>query len=203
MEAAISYQCPDCAVARGQQLPDAGDAAPGAAFSRWLSRSSFVDRDAAEPPASGEGDAGDPPASSEGDAGEPTTSGEGDAGEPSSSGDPGGTDGGQLPTPVGAKATAAGAGAAMLGGLLLGPILGGGTFFLVSAGVIGWGVARLVLLAGEERRSPYLRALAMTASGFTVAIGLAVAGAGALPPGLLALAYPAAVYGGWIVVRSR
>jgi len=173
VEAAISYQCPDCATARGQRLPGAeGSASGAAAFSRWLSPRGTSGRDEPADPDPSDPDASDP-------------------------------EGALLPTAVGVKATAAGIGAAMLGGLLLGPILVGGAFFLLSAGVIGWGVARLVLLAGEGHSSPYLRALAMTASGFAVAIGLAVAGAGALPSGLLALAYPAAVYGGWIVVRQR
>lgn len=93
--------------------------------------------------------------------------------------------------------------ASALGGLLLGPILFGGTLFLLSAGVIGWLVARAVYWATAERSSPYVRAVALTLAGFTVAIGLVTSGAGTAPAGLLFLAYPAAVYGGWIVVRQR
>jgi hypothetical protein len=109
----------------------------------------------------------------------------------------------KLPTAVGARGTAAGLVAALLGGLLLGPILTGGTFLLISAGVIGWGVARAVYWATDDRSSPYLRAIALTAAGFSVAVGLVSAGATAAPPGLAFLAYPAAMYGGWIVVRQR
>jgi hypothetical protein len=109
----------------------------------------------------------------------------------------------RLPTATAVRGTAAGLVAAALGGLLLGPILTGGTFLLISAGVIGWGVARAVFWATEERSSPYLRAIALTAAGFSLAIGLVTAGAGAAPAGLAFLAYPAAMYGGWIVVRQR
>lgn len=194
VEAAISYQCPDCATARGQQLPGAeGSASGGSVLSRWLSPRGPSGRDEpAQPSEPADLDASDR------DAADPHTSDRGASDRDAS--DP---EGELLPTAIGVKATAAGIGAAVLGGLLLGPILVGGAFFLLSAGVIGWGVARLVVLAGEGHSSPYLRALAMTASGFAVAIGLAVAGAGALPSGLLALAYPAAVYGGWVVVRQR
>jgi hypothetical protein len=64
-------------------------------------------------------------------------------------------------------------------------------------------VARAVFWATQERSSPYLRAIALTAAGFSVAIGLVTAGANAAPAGLGFLAYPAAMYGGWIVVRQR
>jgi hypothetical protein len=109
----------------------------------------------------------------------------------------------RLPTTVGVRGTAAGLAAAVVGGLLLGPILTGGTFLLISAGVIGWGVARAVFWATEERSSPYLRAISLTAAGFSVAIGLVTAGATVAPAGIAFLAYPAAMYGGWIVVRQR
>jgi hypothetical protein len=111
--------------------------------------------------------------------------------------------GGRVPTATAVRGTVTGLAAALLGGLLLGPILTGGTFLLISAGVIGWGVARAVFWATDDVSSPYLRAIAMTAAGFAVAIGLVTAGAGAAPPGLAFLAYPAAMYGGWIVVRQR
>jgi hypothetical protein len=110
---------------------------------------------------------------------------------------------GRLPTTTGARGTVAGLLAAVVGGLLLGPILTGGTFFLISSGVIGWGVARAVFWATQERSSPYLRAIALTAAGFSVAVGLVTAGVNAAPAGLGFLAYPAAMYGGWIVVRQR
>ena len=93
--------------------------------------------------------------------------------------------------------------AAVLGGLILAPVLQRGFLLLVSAGAIGWGVARAVYWGSEERDSPYVRAIALTFAGFTVAIGLAFAGFGSAPGGIIFLAYPAAVYGGWIVVRAR
>jgi hypothetical protein len=111
--------------------------------------------------------------------------------------------GGRVPTATAVRGTVTGFAAALLGGLLLGPILTGGTFLLISAGVIGWGVARAVFWATDDASSPYLRAIALTAAGFSVAVGLVTAGAGAAPPGLAFLAYPAAMYGGWIVVRQR
>lgn len=113
------------------------------------------------------------------------------------------TPGERLPFTLGARGTVAGVAAAMLGGLILGPVMLGGAFFLISSGVIGWGVARSVYWATAERNSPYLRAVALTLAGFTVAIGLVAAGRTAAPAGMLLLAYPAAVYGGWIVVRQR
>jgi hypothetical protein len=111
--------------------------------------------------------------------------------------------GDRLPTVLGARATVVGVAAATLGGLVLAPVLSQGTFFLLSSGVIGWLVARAVFWVTDDRSSPYLRAIALTLAGFTVAIGLVFAGAATAPAGLLFLAYPAAVYGGWIVVRQR
>ncbi|MEX2324815.1 MAG: hypothetical protein WD576_03625, partial [Nitriliruptoraceae bacterium] len=102
-----------------------------------------------------------------------------------------------------ARAVAIGSAASVGGGLVLRPILLGGAFFLLSAGVIGWLVARSVFWASEERTNPLLRSLAMTLAGFSVAIGLATAGVGPLPASLVFLAYPAALWGGWIVVRHR
>ncbi len=118
-----------------------------------------------------------------------------------SSGDQG--SGGRLAPHVGVRATVVGVAAAVLGGLILAPVLQGGFLLLISAGAIGWGVARAVYWASEERDSPYVRAIALTFAGFTVAIGLAFAGIGTAPGGIIFLAYPAAVYGGWIVVRAR
>jgi hypothetical protein len=87
--------------------------------------------------------------------------------------------------------------------LVLAPVLQGGFLFLLSSGAVGWGVARAVYWGSRERDQPFVRAVAMTLAGFTVAIALAVAGFSTAPPGLTFLAYPAAVYGGWIVVRGR
>lgn len=112
-------------------------------------------------------------------------------------------DGSGLPPAVGVRTAAAAVGGAMTGGLILGPVLLGGTFFLLSAGVVGWGIARLVFWASQERSTPFVRAVALTATAFAVAVGLAVAGHTTAPPGVLFLAYPAAVYGGWLVVRQR
>ncbi|MEX0592500.1 MAG: hypothetical protein WD358_04510 [Nitriliruptoraceae bacterium] len=96
--------------------------------------------------------------------------------------------------------TVVGLGAAVAGGLLLGPVLAGGAFFLISAGIIGWLVARTVYWAAEEKSTPFVRAAAMTLAGFTVAVGLVTAG---VASGIGLLAYPAALWGGWIVVRQR
>ena len=115
----------------------------------------------------------------------------------------GGSGDGRLAPHVGARATVVGVAAAVLGGLVLAPVLQGGFLFLLSAGAIGWGVARAVYWGSEERDSPYVRAIALTFAGFTVAIGLAFAGFATAPGGIIFLAYPAAVYGGWIVVRAR
>ncbi len=118
---------------------------------------------------------------------------------------PRGAGGGGSPPPsaLAVRSTGAGVLAAAAGGLVLAPILVGGMFFLISAGVIGWLVARAVFWAAGEHSSPYLRAVAMTFAGFSVAIGFAFAGAGPLPAGLPFLAYPAALWGGWMVVRQR
>jgi hypothetical protein len=112
-------------------------------------------------------------------------------------------DGAPLPAATGLRAALVGFAAALLGGLLLSPVLQGGLFFLLSSGVIGWGVARSVYWGSTEVDSPFVRAIAMTLSGFSVAVALGVAGLGTAPAGILFLAYPAAVYGGWVVVRGR
>jgi hypothetical protein len=109
----------------------------------------------------------------------------------------------RLPTVVGAKATAVGLIASIAGGLVLGPVLQGGAFFLLSSGLIGWAVARAVFWATQERTSPYVRAIALTLAGFAVAVGSVAASGAAATPGIQFLAYPAALYGGWIVVRQR
>jgi hypothetical protein len=117
----------------------------------------------------------------------------------------GGTAGEPLPTAIGVRATVVGLAAAFLGGAILAPVLQGGAFFLLSSGFIGWAVARAVYWATDERNSPYVRAIAMTLSGFAVAVALGIASAwiGGRGSEIVFLAYPAAVYGGWIVVRQR
>jgi hypothetical protein len=108
----------------------------------------------------------------------------------------------RLPMSVGARGTAIGLVAAVVGGLVIGPVLAQGTFFLLSSGVVGWAVARSVFWATEEQGSPYLKALALTLAGFTVAVGLI---SGQDPAGggrdIAFLAFPAAMYGGWIAAR--
>jgi hypothetical protein len=103
------------------------------------------------------------------------------------------------------RATVVGLVAAVVGGAVLGPVLQGGAFFLLSSGFIGWAVARAVYWATDERNSPYIRAIAMTLSGFAVAVALGIASTwiGGRGGEIVFLAYPAAVYGGWIVVRQR
>ena len=109
----------------------------------------------------------------------------------------------RLPVAVAVKATAIGLAAAALGGLVLGPILLGGAFFLISAGVVGWGVARAVYWATAEVSTPFIRALALTAAGFSVAVAMGIANSPGGMREIAFLAYPAAMYGGWIVVRQR
>jgi len=111
--------------------------------------------------------------------------------------------GDRLGVSVGVRAVVIGGAAAVLGGLVLSPVLQGGFLFLLSSGAVGWAVARAVYWGSRERDAPFVRAVALTLAGFTVAIALAVAGLSTAPPGLVFLAYPAAVYGGWIVVRGR
>lgn len=112
--------------------------------------------------------------------------------------------GGGLPLSLGARATVVATAAAIGAGLLIGPVLAQGAFFLISAGVLGWVVARSVYWATEEHNSPYVRALALTATGVMVVVGQVSASSGPDTVRELALlAYPAALYGGWIVVRQR
>ena len=112
--------------------------------------------------------------------------------------------GGGVPTSLAARATVIGVVAALAGGLLIGPVLAQGAFFLISAGVLGWLVARAVYWATEERNSPYVRALAMSVAFLMVLVGHLSASTGPDTVRELALlAYPAALYGGWIVVRQR
>lgn len=111
--------------------------------------------------------------------------------------------GGHLGALLTARVLVAGLFAAGLGGLLLGPVLARGAFFLLSSGAIGWVVARAVLWAADETVTPFVRAVALTLAGFTVAVGFATASGSTASAGLTLLAYPAAVWGGWLVVRSR
>ncbi len=109
----------------------------------------------------------------------------------------------RLPISLAARSISVGLAASVVGGLLLGPVLVAGAFFLLSAGVIGWLVARSVFWAADERSTAFVRAVAITLAGFTVAIGFATSGATTAPAGIAFLAYPAALWGGWIVVRQR
>jgi hypothetical protein len=109
-----------------------------------------------------------------------------------------------VPTALAARATVVGVAAAVAAGLLIGPVLAQGAFFLISAGVLGWVVARAVYWATEERNSPFVRALAMSVAFLMVLVGHLTAASGPDTVRELALlAYPAALYGGWIVVRQR
>ena len=114
------------------------------------------------------------------------------------------TSGPGLPATVAARGTVVGLAAAVAAGLLIGPVLAQGAFFLISAGVLGWVVARAVYWATEEQNSPYVRALAMSVAFLMVLVGHTTASTGPDAVRELAyLAYPAALYGGWIVVRQR
>jgi hypothetical protein len=117
----------------------------------------------------------------------------------------GGVPTGRLPLALGVRATGIGLFAALVGGGVLSPVLQGGAFFLLTSGLIGWAVARAVFWASAERSSPYLRAIALTLAGFSVAVALGIATSWTAGNGteILLLAYPAALYGGWIVVRNR
>jgi hypothetical protein len=175
-EAVIGYQCPDCA------QPATG-AAPG--------------------PTAGQRPSTSRRGGGFGPFGGMRTGARGTGGGRQGTRPGGGHDGGRLPVAVGARASVVGLVAAVLGGLVLGPVLSQGMLFLLSSGVVGWLVARAVFWAAEERSSPYLRAFALTCAGFTVAVGLVVASTTAAPAGARLLAYPAAIYGGWILVRQR
>ncbi|MEX2550543.1 MAG: B-box zinc finger protein [Nitriliruptoraceae bacterium] len=116
---------------------------------------------------------------------------------------PGSGDGRSTSLALATRATLVGLVAAAIGGAILAPVLRGGFLLLISSGAIGFAVARAAYWGGGDHDSPYLRAMAMTCAGVSVAIALAWAGLPAVPTGLTLLAYPAAVYGGWIVVRGR
>lgn len=105
---------------------------------------------------------------------------------------------------VGMRTGAVGLAAALLGGSVLWPVLEGGMFFLLSSGVVGWGVARAVYWAAAESSSPAIRTAALALAGVAVAVAMGLAGPeGAASRGIALLAYPAALYGAWIVARQR
>lgn len=114
---------------------------------------------------------------------------------------------GRLPIALGARALAAAVVGALAGGLVLGPVLAQGLFFLLSAGFVGWAVAHGVFFGTGGVTSPFVRAAALAGGALTVAVGMASValwdpvGSGRGDIGFLA--YPAAVYGAWITVRSR
>jgi predicted RNA-binding Zn-ribbon protein involved in translation (DUF1610 family) len=199
-EAAVGFKCPDCA-AHAEGTVTRRDGGGGGLFGRLGGASG-----ARQAPGTGSR-GGDEPADPPDRDGERAGSGPSRPRWMSSAGrgSPGAGDGAGLPTATGVRATVVGLAAAFLGGLVLGPVLQGGPLFLISSGVIGWGVARSVYWATEERNSPYVRAIALTLAGFTVAIGMGVASGidGGRAGEIAFLAYPAALYGGWIVVRQR
>jgi hypothetical protein len=109
---------------------------------------------------------------------------------------------GMSPTLV-ARTVAIGISAMVLGGFLLAPVMQQGTFFLLSAGAIGWGVARATYWGANETATSLVRSLALAFAGATAVIGMLAAGGPSAETGVLFLAYPAALYGGWIAVRNR
>lgn len=173
-EAAIGYKCPDCILA------DTGGVDPGSRHSLRDARTSGGRSGASGWLRLGQG-------------------GRQGAGLPARPSSPAA---GPLPPEVLVRSTLVGAAATAVGGLLMVPILLGGFLLLISSGVIGWGVARSVYWAAQERTSSYLRTLALVLPGAAVVVGMLV---GDVPTGdgLAFLALPAAVYGGWIVTRQR
>lgn len=158
VEAAVGYQCPDCASSRGQAIADPPKRTGG--------RAAGVVR----------------------------------ADRPSATGGASGT---PMPPTLVARTVAVGVAAMVLGGLLLGPVLQQGTLFLISSGAIGWGVARATYWGANETATPLVRSLALAFAGATAAVGMLTAGGVGAEAGALFLAYPAALYGGWIAVRNR
>ena len=114
---------------------------------------------------------------------------------------------GRLSPVVGAKALGSGIAAAAAGGLLLGPVLNQGFFFLITAGAIGWAVAHGVFFGTGGVTSPFVRAAALACGGLSVAVGMATISlwdpVGTGRGEIAYLAYPAALYGAWITVRNR
>ncbi|MCC5949444.1 MAG: hypothetical protein JJT89_13425 [Nitriliruptoraceae bacterium] len=112
---------------------------------------------------------------------------------------------GPVPPALLTRAVLAGIVASALGGLVLGPVLQGGLFLLLGSGVVGWGVARAVYWATGEVNAPSIQGIAFVAAGVSVAVGTVVGTTfiGGAARELALLAYPAAMYGGWIVVRQR
>jgi hypothetical protein len=160
VEAAVGYQCPDCAERRAGA---ASGTAPRPARTR--------------------------------------TGGGGFSAPPVTKSD------GRLSLTLALRAVAAGAAAAFLGGLLLGPVLSQGFFFLITAGAIGWAVAHGVFFGTGGVTSPFVRAAALACGGLSVAIGMATITlwdpVGGGRGDIAFLAYPAALYGAWITVRNR
>lgn len=159
-EAAVGYQCPDCAGARAEAAAGASQRRPAASARRGLNAPDVRPAD------------------------------------------------GRLSPLIGIRALSAGTVAAALGGLLLGPVLLQGFFFLITAGAIGWGVAHGVFFGTGGISSPFVRAVALACGGLAVGIGMATAplwdaGVGGGRGEIAFLAYPAALYGAWITVRSR
>ena len=120
-------------------------------------------------------------------------------------GDAGATSSGErLPRALLVRATAVGLAAAFAGGIVLGFVFAGRTFFLISAGLIGWAVARAVYWATDDRNGSFVQGVALGLAGVAVIVGMITApGATGQADGLLLLALPAAMYGAWIVARQR
>lgn len=114
---------------------------------------------------------------------------------------------GRLPVLLALRAMGAGVLAASVGGLVLGPVLSQGLFFLLTAGLLGWASAHAVFFGTGGVTSPFVRAAALTAGALTVAVGMATISlwdpVGGGRGEVAFLAYPAAVYGAWVTVRNR
>lgn len=207
-EAAVGFKCPECA-AHAEGTVNRRDAGSGM-FGRFGAR---PDPSRSRGPEGSDDGADGPDSRAGAPDGRVSPGGSGGTDSPlarwlgsrQGTGAAGDGDGTGLPIALGARATIVGLAAAVVGGLILGPVLQGGAFFLMSAGVVGWGAARSVYWATEERNSPYVRALALAVAGFSVAVGMGIASgiAGGRADEIAFLAYPAALWGGWFVVRRR
>jgi hypothetical protein len=124
---------------------------------------------------------------------------------PTGSGDAGAASAGEgLPRATTLRAVGIGLAAAFAGGVVLGFVFAGRTFFLISSGLIGWAVARAVYWATEDRNSSVVQGVALGLAGVAVIVGMTTApGTTGQPDGILLLALPAAMYGAWIVARQR